>query len=81
MIDPTYARAMARYNQWQNENLYTAADGLSDEARRKNRGAFFKSIHATLSHLLWADNMWMSRLSDLPEPAVKIADSTTFVDV
>ncbi|MGO9768940.1 MAG: DinB family protein [Roseiarcus sp.] len=80
MIDPTYARAMARYNQWQNESLYTAADGLSDEARRKDRGAFFKSIHATLSHLLWADNMWMSRLSDLPEPAVKIADSTTFVD-
>jgi uncharacterized damage-inducible protein DinB len=80
MIDPTYARAMARYNHWQNESLYTAADGLSDAARRKDQGAFFKSIHATLSHLLWADNMWMSRLSDLPEPAVKIADSTTFVD-
>jgi uncharacterized damage-inducible protein DinB len=80
MIDATYVRAMARYNRWQNDNLYSVADSLSDEERRKDRGAFFKSIHATLNHLLWADNMWMSRLSDLPEPPVKIADSTTFVD-
>ena len=65
MIDATYVRAMARYNRWQNDNLYSVADSLSDEARRKDRGAFFKSIHATLNHLLWADNMWMSRLSEL----------------
>jgi uncharacterized damage-inducible protein DinB len=80
MIDRTYIRTMARYNHWQNESLYAAADTLPDEARRQDRGAFFKSIHATLNHLLWADNMWLSRLSDLPEPAVKIADSTCFVD-
>lgn len=80
MIDPTCVRTMARYNQWQNGSLYTAADTLPDEARRQDRGAFFKSVHATLNHLLWADNMWMSRLSDLPAPTVKFADSTTFVD-
>lgn len=80
MIDPTYVRIMARYNHWQNEGLYAAADTLPDEARRQDRGAFFKSIHATLNHLLWADNMWLSRLSDLPEPTIKMADSTHFVD-
>jgi len=68
MITPGYVQRMARYNRWQNENLYGAADQLSDEARRLDRGSFFKSIHATLSHVLWADQIWMSRLSDWDAP-------------
>jgi uncharacterized damage-inducible protein DinB len=54
---------MARYNQWQNISLYGAADSLSDDARRLDRGAFFGSIHDTLSHLAWADQQWMSRFA------------------
>ena len=42
---------MADYNRWQNQNLYGAADGLSDAVRREQRGAFFGRIHGTLSHL------------------------------
>ena len=34
MISVEHARTMARYNQWQNQSLYGAADTLSDEARR-----------------------------------------------
>ena len=63
MIDPGYVQRLARYNRWQNENLYGVADSLSDAERRRERGAFFGSIHGTLSHLLWADRMWMSRLA------------------
>jgi uncharacterized damage-inducible protein DinB len=77
MIDPAYVRMMARYNHWQNESLYGAAETLDDDARRRDRGAFFKSIHATLNHLLWADMMWMSRLSTLPKPDAGLAGSTT----
>jgi hypothetical protein len=51
MIDRAYVQRMARYNRWQNENLYGVADGLPDEERRRERGAFFGSIHKTLSHL------------------------------
>jgi uncharacterized damage-inducible protein DinB len=75
MINPGYVLRMARYNRWQNENLYGAADTLSDEERRRERGAFFGSIHKTLSHLLWADRMWMSRFSDMPRPAGGIPES------
>jgi uncharacterized damage-inducible protein DinB len=70
MITPGYVRAMAEYNRWQNDNLYGAADGLGDAARRAARGAFFGSIHATLNHLLWADQVWMSRLAGTPNPRV-----------
>ncbi len=80
MIDPGYVRTLARYNCWQNQSLYRAADGLSEEERRLDRGAFFGSIQATLCHIFWADNMWMSRLSDAPKPGVGIPGSTTLVE-
>ena len=75
MIDGAYARLMARYNRWQNENLYGVAAQLSDDERRRERGAFFGSVHKTLNHLLWADRMWMSRFSDLPRPPGGISES------
>jgi uncharacterized damage-inducible protein DinB len=78
MITPAFAQKMARYNAWQNESLYAAADTLSDEARRADRGAFFKSIHGTLSHLLWADAMWTSRIADGPKPDVPLGESASF---
>ncbi|MDX2203777.1 MAG: DinB family protein [Hyphomicrobiaceae bacterium] len=80
MIDVEYPRRMARYNRWQNRSLYAAAGGLDDAARKQDRGAFFGSIHATLCHLLWADQTWMSRLAGWPPPAVgSIRDSVGMI--
>lgn len=80
MIRSTFVQTMARYNRWQNASLYAAADSLSDEERRKDRGAFFKSIHATFSHLLWADHMWLSRISDAPRPSTPLSESASYRD-
>jgi uncharacterized damage-inducible protein DinB len=77
MIDPAYVQRMARYNRWQNQNLYGIADALPDEERRRERGAFFGSVHKTLSHLLWADRVWMSRFTDLPRPEAGIPESVS----
>ncbi len=74
---PAYAQRMARYNRWQNNNLYDVADRLSDKERRLDRGAFFKSIHATLSHLLWADGQWMARFEKQERPPGSIVDSVS----
>ena len=70
---------MARYNRWQNENLYGVADTLTDGERRRERGAFFGSIHATLNHLLWADQIWMNRLAGSPRPEGGIPDRFRFI--
>jgi uncharacterized damage-inducible protein DinB len=75
MADLGYVRRMARYNRWQNESLYGAADQIPDEERRRERGAFFGSIHATLNHLLWADRIWMSRFAGTPKPEGGITQS------
>ena len=79
MIDTAYVRTMARYNVWQNESLLTAAATLDDTARRQDRGAFFKSIHGTLCHLLWADRMWLSRFAGTPKPTHRIHESAGLV--
>ncbi len=68
MITPAHVRIMARYNRWQNQNLYDCADRLPDEERKRERGAFFGSIHKTLNHLLWGDQIWMHRFCGTPKP-------------
>ena len=75
MIEISYLKHMARYNRWQNENLYGVADALTDAERRRERGAFFGSIQGTLNHLLWADRMWMSRFAGTPRPVGGIPES------
>lgn len=80
MIDVAYAVTMARYNAWQNENLYGAAATLSDAARRQDRGAFFGSIHGTFCHLLWGDRMWLHRFSGTPKPDVPGSESARMIE-
>jgi uncharacterized damage-inducible protein DinB len=76
MIGPAYVQRMARYNRWQNENLYGVADRLSADERQHERAAFFGSIQKTLSHLLWADRIWMSRFApDVERPQAGIPQS------
>jgi uncharacterized damage-inducible protein DinB len=76
MITPEYARTMAAYNRWQNRSLYREADALTDAERRQQCGAFFGSIHGTLNHLLFGDQIWMHRFAGTPAPQAKsIAES------
>jgi uncharacterized damage-inducible protein DinB len=56
-------QAFARYNAWANRRLYDAAGELTDTEYRADRGAFFKSMHGTLNHLLTADQVWMQRFT------------------
>ena len=51
----------AAYNAWANRRLYDHAARLSNDDYRADRGAFFKSVHGTLNHLLVADRIWMAR--------------------
>jgi uncharacterized damage-inducible protein DinB len=60
----------AGYNAWCNERLYDAGATVPDADYRADRGAFFKSLHGTLNHLLAGDRIWMKRFTgvgELPE--------------
>lgn len=54
---------MAEYNAWANARLYEMARRLPDDQYRKDVGAFFRSLHGTLNHILTADLIWMRRLT------------------
>lgn len=54
---------LAEYNRWFNGRLYAACEQLSDEERKRDRGAFFGSIHGTLNHVVWGDQLWLKRFA------------------
>jgi len=66
MIAPAYCQLLARYSQWMNERLYARCADVADAERKRNRGAFFGSIHGTLNHLLWGDRVWLGRFVGRP---------------
>lgn len=86
MMSPQWLAASARYNRWMNDKLYALAAQLNEEERKRDRGAFFKSIHGTLNHLLVADRVWLARFNgaNLAEgflgPGIRSLDQELFGD-
>jgi len=62
----------ARYNRLANETLYEACVRLSDEERRRDLGAFFRSVHGTLNHLVLGDRIWMTRFEGGCHPSTDL---------
>jgi uncharacterized damage-inducible protein DinB len=58
-----YFQTLARYNTIVNERLYLACSELPDDEYRREGAGSFRSIHATLNHLLLADRIWMDRFT------------------
>ncbi len=70
---------MARFNAWVNARLYGSVAGLADQAYRKDRGAFFGSIHNTLNHLLVVDRLWTGRIEGV-DRGVRALDQILYDD-
>jgi uncharacterized damage-inducible protein DinB len=68
----TYFVMMAKYNAWANARVFRMASALQDTLYRKEVGAYFKSLHGTLNHLLAADRIWMSRLTGVGDHPDKL---------
>lgn len=66
MISLKYTQTMQSYNRWMNDRLYNCCGKLSDEERKRDVGAFFRSIHGTLNHLLLGDRIWLGRFTGKP---------------
>ena len=80
MISPGWVRMMARYNEWQNAWLVPAIETLGDEEARRHRGAFFGTVLGTANHVLWADEVWLSRFRGVPIDAGGIDGSVDWTD-
>jgi len=70
---------MARFNRWANARLYASVAELDDDAYRKDRGAFFGSIHHTLNHLMVVDRLWSARIQNR-DSGIRSLDQVLFQD-
>lgn len=59
-------RLMAEHNRWMNRKLYAVCAQLPEAERTRDLGAFFRSVHGTLNHLLLVDRLWLGRLRHTP---------------
>lgn len=80
MISVDYVRTMAAYGQWMNSRLMAACTAIPAADRTRDLGAFFKSLHGTLDHILWADLIWMSRFEGSAPPVPKGGPALLYPD-
>ncbi|HKI98104.1 MAG TPA: DinB family protein [bacterium] len=62
-------RRMAQYSTRANAILYAACARLPDAERKRERPAFFRSIHGTLNHILVGDRIWLARFAGREVPS------------
>lgn len=63
---------MAAYSTWANARLGAACAQLSGPELRRDEGAFFRSVHGTLNHLIVADRIWQARFIGAPDPGLAL---------
>ena len=61
MADSRQLRRLADYNQWADERILSAIDGVSAEELARPREAYFGTIAANLRHTLLAQRIWIAR--------------------
>ena len=80
LVTTPFVQTMAAYNAEMNRRIYDAAERIPDPIRREPRGAFWGSLHGTLCHLLWGDQMWMSRFDKWPKPTIVQKQSAALIE-
>ncbi len=71
-MTPTHVRMMAAYGAWMNGRLLDLCGRLTDAERKRDLGAFFRSVHGTVDHLVYGDVAWMGRFTGSHMPAKRI---------
>ena len=61
MADSRQLRWLIDYNQWADERVLSAIDGLAAEGLARPREAYFGTIGANLRHTLITPRIWLAR--------------------
>jgi uncharacterized damage-inducible protein DinB len=64
-------RRLIAYNQWADEKLLAAAEGLSADELEQPREAYFGSLAAHLWHMLIVQRLWLARWTGDALPSVE----------
>ena len=61
MADSKQLRRLVAYNQWADERILAAIEGLAPEELAKPREAYFGTVAANLGHTLVSQRVWLAR--------------------
>lgn len=61
MINVRAVQEFYRYNRWANGRIFEAVSGLTREAFVKDLGGSYPSVRDTLTHIVWAEWVWLQR--------------------
>ena len=61
MMDVADIQELYRYNQWANDRAFEAASGLTLEEFTRDLGNSYPSVRDTLTHVVWAEWIWLQR--------------------
>jgi uncharacterized damage-inducible protein DinB len=66
MADSRQLRRLVDYNQWADERILAAIDGVSAEELARPREAYFGTVAANLRHVVGAQRIWLARWKGEP---------------
>ena len=58
------------YNGWANRTIFDAVAKLPDEQYFRDLKSSYGGVHGTLCHVVWAEELWLRRWQQQPNPAV-----------
>src|SRR5262245_53461125 len=71
MADAAQLRRLVAYNQWANEKILRAIDGMTAEELAKPVGAYIGSLDNNLRHTLLATRIWLARWKGAGPPRLQ----------
>jgi uncharacterized damage-inducible protein DinB len=71
MVDARQLRRLIAYNQWANDRVLAAIEGLSPAELEQPREAYFGSLASNLWHLLIVQRLWLARWKGGALPSVE----------
>src|SRR2546422_3459718 len=69
-MNVTEVRELYAYNAWAQRRLFNALAQLPTEPYLRDLKSSHGGIHGTLCHIVWAEQLWLSRWVGSPKPAV-----------
>ena len=63
-MNPETAQELLKYNTWANTRLLDAVARLDSSQFTRALGGSYPSVQATLTHIVWAEWVWLERWQD-----------------
>src|SRR5260370_21641458 len=69
-MDLAEVRELFTYNAWANRVFFDALGAVPSESYVRDLKSSHGGLHGTLCHIVWAEELWLSRWLAQPGPAV-----------